>query len=368
MSPSYSGQSVRLAAVSKNFGGTVAVKDLSLQVEPGEFLFLLGPSGSGKTTLLRLIGGYEVPSDGTIEIGGQNVTRLPVHRRNIGMVFQNYALFPHMTVAQNVAFGLKMRHVSDKEIKIKVAEALELVELDGLAGRYPSQLSGGQQQRVALARAIVYQPGLLLLDEPLANLDRRLRDNMRFELKKLQQLIGITTIMVTHDQEESLSMADRIAVMHQGHLEQVGTPSETYTNPRSTFVAAFIGEMNVLRGKVVAVTGNMARVQADNLEFDLQPPPGQSVISGQEVVICLRAERIRLSGTVTPLSEGSNVAGTIEFVTFMGASTLYLVRPENSPNMLKINEPNEAGRPLHSKGERVHLSWMPESLIYYFQE
>lgn len=366
MTLSYSGQAVRLSGVSKNFGDHVAVKDLSLEVEPGEFLFLLGPSGSGKTTLLRLMGGYEQLSGGKIEIGGQDVTRLPVHHRNIGMVFQNYALFPHMTVAQNVAFGLKMRRVSDKDVKSRVGEALELVELDGLAGRYPAQLSGGQQQRVALARAIVYRPGLLLLDEPLANLDRRLRDNMRFELKRLQQLIGITTIMVTHDQEESLSMADRIAVLHQGQLEQIGPPAAIYTAPRSTFVAAFIGEMNVLRGKVTALEGARVQVQSDNLYFEIPLPPGRAVIAGQEVVLCVRAERIRLDELNEAALEGPDLEGTIEFVTFMGASTLYLVRPDNSQNLLKVNEPNAAGRPLHGKGGRVRLSWPPAGLICYF--
>lgn len=213
---------LRLKAVSKLYGETVAVKELTLEVAPGEFLFLLGPSGAGKTTVLRMIGGYEKPTSGSIILGEQDITRLPVHQRDIGMVFQSYALFPHMTVAQNVAFGLKMRHLPKNEITKRVAESLELVELDGLEKRYPRQLSGGQQQRVALARAIVYRPGLLLLDEPLANLDRRLRDTMRVELKRLQRRIGITAIMVTHDQEESLSMADRIALMHQGQLEQAG--------------------------------------------------------------------------------------------------------------------------------------------------
>lgn len=361
------GQSVGLAAVSKNFGETVAVKELTLQVEPGEFLFLLGPSGSGKTTLLRLIGGYERPSGGTILIGGQDVTRLPVHHRNIGMVFQNYALFPHMTVAQNVAFGLKMRRFSDKEIAGRVAEALELVELNGLAKRYPNQLSGGQQQRVALARAIVYRPGLLLLDEPLANLDRRLRDNMRLELKRLQRLIGITAIMVTHDQEESLSMADRVAVLHQGRLEQIGSPTEIYTGPASPFVAAFIGEMNVLRGEVLETRVNDYRVKAGGLEFTfLNNQPGQP---GQPVIICLRAERVRLDKPGGPPLEPGVPAwnATIEFVTFLGAATLYLARPENSTALIKVIEPNASGQPLHRQGETVRLSWQPESPISYFQ-
>ena len=287
-------QAVRLEAVSKMYGETVAVKDLSLEVADGEFLFLLGPSGSGKTTVLRMIGGYEQPSSGRIEIGGQDVTQLPVHQRNIGMVFQSYALFPHMTVAQNVAFGLKMRHIAKNEIKQRVAEALELVELDGLGQRYPNQLSGGQQQRVALARAIVYRPALLLLDEPLANLDRRLRDTMRIELKQLQRRLGLTTIMVTHDQEESLSMADRVALLYRGSLEQSGSSAEIYNQPASPFVAAFIGEMNVFRGQISQIAGTEYLVQADNFKFRVASD--QAARIGDDITVCLRAERIVLVG------------------------------------------------------------------------
>ena len=378
MSQTSAAQAVTLTKVCKEFRGTVAVKDLSLEVVAGEFLFLLGPSGSGKTTLLRLIGGYEQPTRGRIEMGRQDITRLPIHRRNIGMVFQNYALFPHMTVAQNVAFGLKMRRVEAKEVRTRVAEALELVELDGLAQRFPDQLSGGQQQRVALARAVVYRPELLLLDEPLANLDRQLRDNMRFELKKLQQRIGITTIMVTHDQEESLAMADRIAVLHQGQLEQLGTPAQIYTRPRSTFIAAFIGEMNLLQGKVVSIAQNRVCLSAEGLLFDTILEPEQHLLQGQSVVICLRAERIRLETASLVESEMIDdpaspirdaLVATIEFVTYMGASTLYLARPDQSTSLLiKIIHSNTEGWPQYSKGERVRLRWEPQSLIFYFQE
>ena len=363
------GQTVRLTTVSKNFGETVAVKEVSLTVEPGEFVFLLGPSGSGKTTLLRLIGGYERPNSGKIEIGTQDVTQLPIHQRNIGMVFQNYALFPHMTVAQNVAFGLKMRRTPATATARQVAEALEMVELDGLAARYPHQLSGGQQQRVALARAVVYRPGLLLLDEPLANLDRRLRDNMRLELKRLQRLVGITAIMVTHDQEESLSMADRVAVLHQGRLEQVGSPTEIYTDPATPFVAAFIGEMNIWRGEVTRVGEQSCQVQAEGLEFELPISATREARPGQRVIVGLRAERIRLESSDASLSQDPAWRlATIEFVTFLGAATLYLARPHDSASMLKILEPNAAGQPLHRKGEVVRVSWANQSLVGYFQE
>jgi spermidine/putrescine ABC transporter ATP-binding subunit len=366
---------VRLKAVSKLYGGTVAVKEMSLEVEPGEFLFLLGPSGAGKTTVLRLIGGYEQLTSGTIEIAGQDVTRLPVHRRSIGMVFQSYALFPHMTVGQNVAFGLKMRHIPKHEVINRVAEALDLVELTGLERRYPRQLSGGQQQRVALARAIVYNPGLLLLDEPLANLDRRLRDNMRVELKRLQRRIGITTIMVTHDQEESLSMADRVALMHQGSLEQVGPPAEVYSRPHSPFVAAFIGEINVLRGEVLALQGTECRINAAGLEFNV--PNEEKARPGQQVTVCLRAERLRIQesgvrgqGPGVREGEGSGPAfeGTVEFVTYLGASTLYLMRPDRATTLLKVLEPNALGQPLHQSGDRVHINWPTASAICFFRD
>ncbi len=354
---------VSLKAVSKFYGETVAVKDLSLEIEPGEFLFLLGPSGAGKTTVLRMIGGYEQPTAGIIEVGGRDVTRLPVEKRNIGMVFQSYALFPHMTVAQNVAFGLKMRKIGRSETAQRVAEALELVELDGLEQRYPRQLSGGQQQRVALARAVVYRPGLLLLDEPLANLDRRLRDTMRIELKRLQRRIGITTIMVTHDQEESLSMADRVTVLHQGQLEQIGPPAEVYSRPISPFVAAFIGEINVLKGEVLTLHGVSCRVRAANLEFEV--PADEKTKPGQEVTVCLRAERLNLDKWAATGSEAGFKA-VVEFVTYLGASTLYLVRPQDSPMLLKVLEPNAAGQALHSIGDEVRLSWSPESPICFF--
>lgn len=358
---------VRLEAVSKLYGETVAVKDLSLEIEPGEFLFLLGPSGAGKSTVLRLIGGYEPPSSGQILIGGQDVTRLPVHQRNIGMVFQSYALFPHMTVAQNVAFGLKMRNIPKSEVARRVAEALALVELDNLGKRYPGQLSGGQQQRVALARAVVYRPALLLLDEPLANLDRRLRDTMRIELKQMQRRIGITTIMVTHDQEESLSMADRVAVMHRGSLEQAGPPAEIYNRPASPFVAAFIGELNLLRGELLAVRGDRGRVSAAGLEFEVRLNE-EWPETPHPMTVCLRAERININKESTLAHEGKSpnrFNGRVEVVTYLGASTLYLVKPENSLALLKVLEPNAAGQPLYRVGDRVELSWPPESAVCF---
>jgi ABC-type Fe3+/spermidine/putrescine transport system ATPase subunit len=270
-----------------------------------------------------------------------------------------------MTVAQNVAFGLKMRSIPRNETNKRVAEALELVELDGLEKRYPRQLSGGQQQRVALARAIVYRPSLLLLDEPLANLDRRLRDTMRLELKQLQRRVGITTIMVTHDQEESLTMADRIAVMHRGGLEQVATPAEIYNSPHTPFVAAFIGEMNIAKGDLVDITTTEAKVRIGSGGV-VTAPASDDLKIGDEVTYCIRAERL----TLAPISEafvppGQNqLAATIEFVTYLGASTLYVVRPDNAP-AFKVLETTAAGESLHSVGQRVHLTWQTAAAICF---
>src|SRR5215475_8252126 len=241
--------SVRLQGLSKSFAGAIKALDrVSLDIGAGEFFALLGPSGCGKTTTLRLVAGFETPDEGRIVVGGRDVTEMPVHRRDMGVIFQSYALFPHRTVAENVGFGLRMRKISRQEIDRRVSAALAQVALTGLEGRRPAQLSGGQQQRVALARAIVIKPPVLLCDEPLGALDRRLRQQMQFELKQLQKQLGVTLVFVTHDQEEAMAMADRIAVMNAGRIEQAGTPAEIYGRPRTRFVADFIGEINLFAG------------------------------------------------------------------------------------------------------------------------
>src|SRR5262245_51913125 len=241
---------VRLERVAKSFDGrTRAVDGVELAIAAGEFFALLGPSGCGKTTTLRMIAGFETPDEGRIFVGGADITGVPVHKRNMGMIFQSYALFPHRTVEQNVAFGLRMRGLPRADIRKRVADALRQVALAGLEDRRPAQLSGGQQQRVALARAIVVRPPVLLCDEPLAALDRKLRQSMQFELKQLQKELGVTLIFVTHDQEEAMAMSDRIAVMNAGRIDQVGTPTEIYSRPRTRFVADFIGEINLFDGE-----------------------------------------------------------------------------------------------------------------------
>src|SRR3954447_1221922 len=241
---------VRLERVEKSFDGRTRVVDrIDLVVHPGEFFALLGPSGCGKTTTLRMIAGFEIPDDGHIRCGGEDITDMPVHQRDMGMIFQSYALFPHRTVAENVAFGLRMRGIDKTEIKDRVTQALHQVALEGYEDRRPAQLSGGQQQRVALARAIVIRPRVLLCDEPLAALDRKLRQSMQIELKQLQEQLGVTTIFVTHDQEEAMTISDRIAVMNAGRIEQIGAPRQIYDRPRTRFVADFIGEINVFAGE-----------------------------------------------------------------------------------------------------------------------
>ena len=304
--------------ITKQFAETVAVNDLSFKVYDGEFLFLIGPSGCGKTTTLRMIGGYERPTSGEIVIRGRVMNDIPLDKRNIGMVFQSYALFPHMTVRRNVEFGLRTRQVPKAERGERVAATLRLVELEEFGDRYPAQLSGGQRQRVALARVIVYEPDILLLDEPLANLDKRLRDAMRVELKKLQEKVGITTVYVTHDQEEALTMADRIAVMDQGKLLQVGAPSEVYNEPDSYFVATFLGETSSFRGTVGTVSDGVAHVAMDD-GFGAAVFGADDITVGEQVTISIRPERVGV--TADRPSQDENVfAGIVDFVSYLGST------------------------------------------------
>ncbi len=357
---------VELRGVSKRYGATLALDDVSMTIDPGELLFVLGPSGAGKSTLLRIIGGYERPDSGALFIGGQRVDQVPIERRNVGMVFQSYALFPHMTVADNVGFGLRMRGTREPARSERVQWALGLVRLDGLERRFPRQLSGGQQQRVALARAIAFRPSLLLLDEPLASLDRRLRDEMRLELRQLQRRVGITTVFVTHDQEESLTMADRVVVMHGGAVRQIATPSELYNRPADPFVASFIGEMNVLAGVVVGVEGEGADVRMGNVVVRVSAE--RPLELGERVTVCLRAERIRLApahgGDEAPSSLDNHLRGRARFSSYLGASTLYVV--ETTDGMIfKVAEPNSVGLARFQSGDWIEITWSPDAAMVF---
>src|SRR5690349_5827153 len=310
---------IRLDDVTKTFDGRVlAVDGVTLDIAAGEFFSLLGPSGCGKTTSLRMIAGFELPDSGRVHVAGRDITDLPVHKRDMGMVFQSYALFPHRTVAENVAFGLRMREVPKPDIERRVKAALAQVALTGLEERKPGQLSGGQQQRVALARALVVEPPVLLCDEPLGALDRKLRQQMQFELKELQKRLGVTLVFVTHDQEEALAMSDRIAVMNHGKVEQVGAPTEIYERPRTRFVADFIGEINLL-------------------EEAGQPRP-------------LRPEKIRL---VPPAD--ARVSGTVETANFLGGATLYRVQAGGRTWLARETHAGE--RSPRGPGDPVGLLW-----------
>jgi len=319
---------LRLAGIEKRYGATVAVAAVDLEVREGEFLTLLGPSGCGKTTTLGLIAGFFAPSAGEIFLKGRPVAGLPPFRRDIGVVFQDYALFPHMTAGENVAFGLRMRGLPKDEIQTRVNEALDLVQLRGLAHRRPLELSGGQRQRVALARALVIRPTVLLLDEPLSNLDLKLREEMRVEIAGLQRRLGITTVFVTHDQGEALVMSDRIAVMNAGRIEQLGTPSGVYERPATRFVAQFIGRMNFFRagGKTIAIRPERASLSAD------------------------------------PPVSGFARSGTVRHVLYLGATLEYHLELENAERGL-VEAPNYGGPPKFQAGERVWFSASPESCL-----
>jgi putative spermidine/putrescine transport system ATP-binding protein len=314
---------VRLADLTKHYGKAVAVDRLSLNIEPGELVALLGPSGCGKTTSLRMIAGLVQPSGGEIFVNGASITRVPVHKRNIGMLFQSYALFPHLTVAENVIFGLEMRGIKRRSAGLRVQEALDLVQLGGHQHKVPSQLSGGQQQRVALARALVIEPAMLLLDEPLGALDKSLRESMQVELRLLQRRLGITTVMVTHDQDEALTLADRIVVMRDGRLEQVGSPAEVYQYPATRFVAGFLGASNFFQGTVDGRAGGSVRVRcANDLCLTL---PGEGAPGGS-VTIALRPEAVRV-GPVGRVPPGPNmVMATLEQAVYRGFMVHYYLR------------------------------------------
>jgi spermidine/putrescine transport system ATP-binding protein len=343
-----------IRGVSKRYGDAFALRDVSLEIEPGRFLTLLGPSGCGKTTLLRLVAGFEAPDSGSISLSGRDVTALPAHKRPVNTVFQHYALFPHRSVFGNVAFGLELRGVMGSELQDRVAAALELVRLGGLGARRVDELSGGQQQRVALARALVLEPELLLLDEPMAALDPKLRKRMQLELKNLQERLGISFLFVTHDQDEALVMADRIAVMNQGRLEQTDDPERLYERPRTRFVADFLGVANLLRGTVERVEDGIARIRTESgLAIEAAQDGGYR--AGASVWLGLRSEQISLS------ERSRNVfPGTIDDEIFLGDWTDWRVRV--GAEVLSVGEGSVLAR-ARRRGDEVTLSFPPEAVL-----
>ncbi len=352
---------VRLVDVTKRFGDVVAVDHINLEVQDGEFFSLLGPSGCGKTTTLRMIGGFEEPTSGLIELQGQDVTWLPPYRRNVNTVFQNYALFPHLNVFENVAFGLRRRGVKGPELSSRVGEMLRLVELPGYEKRRPSQISGGQAQRVALARALINRPAVLLLDEPLGALDLKLRKQMQVELKRIQQEVGITFIYVTHDQEEAMTMSDRIAVMSAGRYEQLGNPEELYERPRTRFVAGFLGVSNLLQGTLEGGADAYAVIRL-RTGIGIRVPRG--LTNGHsEVEVGVRPEKIRLfAETADPPGDANVLDGVIRDASYLGVSTQYIVETSIGEGVAVYEqnvERTEHGS-LHRSGERVRLAWSPD--------
>ena len=302
---------VRFDRVSKRFGPVIALHDVSLSIRRGEFMTLLGPSGCGKTTVLNLIAGFFSPDGGDIRIGGERVNDVPTYKREAGMMFQNYALFPHMTVAANIAYGLKARHMPGPEISRRVRDALSLVRLSGYEDRKPRELSGGQQQRVALARALVINPKVLLLDEPFSALDRNLRASMQVELREIQHKLGVTTVFVTHDQSEALSLSDRLAVMSEGRICQVGTPEEIYRRPRERFVASFVGDANVLRGRLDRIDGAQAIVAVGALRITVPSGPLAGVAPAALIDLFCRPEQLALIDPSEPCASNGTIAAQV---------------------------------------------------------
>lgn len=339
---------IHLQAISKEFGRVVAVDNVDLEVKNGEFMTILGPSGSGKTTILSMIAGFEAPTRGKIEIGNTDVTNYPPHKRDVGLVFQSYALFPHLTVFNNVAFPLKVRKVPKEEIESKVKKVLELVRLEKFGDRKPNELSGGQQQRVALARAFVFEPSILLLDEPLAALDRKLRQEVQVEIKELQRSLGITTITVTHDQEEALTMSDRMLILNDGQIEQLGTPEELYSKPKSRFVADFLGTANFFEG-IIESSNDSVYLNVNNgnkIDLDEQYESSQ----GRKVSLLVRPEQIKIASP--DANEG--YSGKIVSSVYLGNEYRYQIESEFG-NRVTVSEVGNDCRWL--TGDKIKINW-----------
>ena len=351
---------ITLTSLTKQFGDTIAVDDVSLQIEVGEFFSLLGPSGCGKTTTLRIIGGFVYPTAGEVRINGELMAETPPYRRPVNTVFQNYALFPHKTVAQNIAFGLQMKKVSKAETSDAVERSLDLIQLPGYGHRKPNELSGGERQRVALARALINEPTILLLDEPLSALDLKLRKQMQLELKALQRKVGITFVYVTHDQGEALALSDRIAVMNDGKILQVGTPADIYDSPQSRFVADFIGTSNFLEGTLISE--NEVTLTAES-PLKVFCTPNSDVPLNATVIVAIRPERFDVR--TTPTSDMPNfLRGVIQDESYLGTTLRYTVQTDY-PNPLIVHQQNTGARDTHrfQPGDPVYLQWTHENAI-----
>ena len=352
------GVAVELSGVTKRFGEFVAVDDLTLEIREGEFFSLLGPSGCGKTTTLRMIAGFEEPTEGTISVAGEPMRGVPPYRRPVNTVFQSYAVFPHMNVFDNVAFGLRRAGVKGEELRQRVTEACAMVQLEGFEKRKPSQLSGGQQQRVALARALVNRPKVLLLDEPLGALDLKLRKEMQLELKSLQHEVGITFVYVTHDQEEALTMSDRIAVMNEGRIQQVAEPTTLYESPRNRFVANFIGQTNVFSGTVESVSGDKVTLRTrGGSRIEAMTHEENDVVVGAEAQATVRPEKVRFG------SAGDNVSSAkIRQIVYLGVSTQYIAElPEGGALVLYQQNVHDSAGP--GVGEEVSVTWDAQNCL-----
>lgn len=355
---------IRIKGVSKKFGDFTAVNNVNLDIYQGELFCLLGGSGCGKTTLLRMLAGFETPTSGQIIIDGVDMSDVPPYERPTNMMFQSYALFPHMSVEKNVAFGLKQDNVPKDEIAERVHNILKLVELEDFKARKPQQLSGGQRQRVALARALVKEPKVLLLDEPLAALDKKLREQTQFELANIQEEVGVTFVVVTHDQEEAMTLSTRIAVMDKGEFQQIGTPTEIYEFPDNRFVADFIGSANIVEGKVVENDADHVLVSTDL--GDIYIDHGQPTTKGSRVWVAIRPEKIQLSKEAPKKAAPNQIAGKVDDIGYLGGMSIYLVRLENG-EIVDVTTPNLLRPKNKSQGitweDDVYLSWEPSSAM-----